>query len=200
MLLALSEYVAPLEKPSLLHPSLVAGGLSSLRFGYYGIHWRVRLMLDWNLTSNDVLPTNNTPAGDYWTLWLIYEPQNSTPPMEYAIPITFLPTGEIDTTRTSEQDMSRANSILAPTIQILQSVIPGFDFWKLANWIFVSWYWMILYDFGQIGPTVHLYRQGITRWGVRYRFPIQPPRQYFTLQLTIFSSTTLYFKFILHIC
>lgn len=35
--------------------------------------------------------------------------------------------------------------------------VTNFDFWELINWIFVSQYWLILLDFGQIAPSTFEY-------------------------------------------
>lgn len=34
---------------------------------------------------------------------------------------------------------------------------PNFDVWRLINWIFVSFYWLILHDLGQITSTTYTY-------------------------------------------
>ena len=100
----------------------------------------------------------NTPAGDSWTLVVTSTPSTSFRATNYQI--AFLPTGEVDFTRTSSETFNAVNSLLAPTVSILQQVQgPDFDFWKFINWIFVSYYWILLYDFGQINPTFYKYNQ-----------------------------------------
>ena len=118
---------------------------------------------------------------------------NSTPPTEYTIPISFLPTGDIDYTHTSLSDLNKANQILAPTIQLVQSLLPTLDIWRFINWIFVSWYWIILSDFGQISPTTHKY------WdtGIIYGWPIEvvnitAPATFHPITNNIFINETLY--------
>lgn len=118
---------------------------------------------------------------------------NSTPPTEYTIPISFLPTGDIDYTHTSLSDLNKANQILAPTIQLVQTLLPTLDIWKFINWIFVSWYWIILYDFGQISPTIHKYLDN----GNHYGWPIEvvnisAPATFYPLTNNIFINETLY--------
>jgi hypothetical protein len=62
-------------------------------------------------------------------------------------------------TRTSLTELDSATSLLAPAISLLQArVNQTFDIWELFNWIFVSFYWCFLADFGQINPTI-LYPQ-----------------------------------------
>ena len=75
---------------------------------------------------------------------------------ENLIAITFLPTGEIDQS-TSTQSLDTANAILAPSITAMRLEIgdPEFDFWQFMNWIVVSYYWLFLYDFGQTSPTYY---------------------------------------------
>src|SRR5271163_4134584 len=76
--------------------------------------------------------------------------------------ITFLPTGKVDTTLTPTSNLTLANAILSPTIQTITNLaanrrIPNFDFWELMNWMFVSHYWTLLLDFGQVAPSTFLY-------------------------------------------
>ena len=47
--------------------------------------------------------------------------------------------------------------ILEPTAAVLKLYSPTIDIWRLINWVFVSFYWIILYDFGQVGPTMYPY-------------------------------------------
>ena len=76
--------------------------------------------------------------------------------------ITFLPTGQVDTSLTPPSNLSAANAILAPTIQRVEQAalaanISNFDFWELMNWVFVSHYWALLADFGQLAPSTFTY-------------------------------------------
>jgi hypothetical protein len=105
--------------------------------------------------TNPVRQTNttNTPAADHWTLFMFYVPLNGS--TEYALPIVFLPTGELDLSRTNARDLQLANNILSPTVAFLNTLQPNLDIWKLLNWLFVSNYWTILADLGQVAPTTY---------------------------------------------
>src|SRR5579862_8834916 len=89
----------------------------------------------------------NSPANDYWTLYIQYTSYQHNETAPNTIPITFDSIlGQIDLTRTSETDLVKVNTLLEPTLQIL-----GFDvtiFWKLLDWIIVGYYWTILNDLG----------------------------------------------------
>jgi hypothetical protein len=109
------------------------------------------------------------PAGDYWTLNLVAIPQGEYVVNEF--PIVFLPTGEIDMTRTSADDLENATAILSPAQDLLQSLteIDNLDVLELTNWLFVSLYWIFLADFGQISPTI--YGQGDLNFSTVYEYP-----------------------------
>jgi hypothetical protein len=138
---------------SLFHPSLVGNQLASLRVAYYGDSSPC------NISRVDMDPftqTANTPAGDYRTLYIVYTPQNATPPTESWVPITFSAAGGIDYSRTTLYNLSIANQLLAPTTKTLQEYLgQEFDIWAMINWFWVSVYWMILWDFGHIAPVLH---------------------------------------------
>jgi hypothetical protein len=97
----------------------------------------------------------NTPAGDYWILYLSFSPQDAL--FEHRIPIAFLPTGEIDLAHTAPDNLTRANDLLAPTVQLIQEIlqVTAFDIWRFFNWVFVINYWALLADLGQIAPTAY---------------------------------------------
>ena len=103
--------------------------------------------------NSDTLLKPNTPAGEYWILYVAYTQTADT--QETRIPIAFLPTGEVDTTHTVPADLTRANDLLAPAAQLLQSLFDdnSFDIWKFFNWLFIGFYWTLLADLGQIAPT-----------------------------------------------
>lgn len=84
---------------------------------------------------------------------------------ESATSITFLPTGEIDSTSTSQSDLDKVNTLLQPTISPIQTIFGDntLDVWKLFNWLFVSIYWILLADLGQIAPTTYPYSQ-LPQW------------------------------------
>jgi hypothetical protein len=110
------------------------------------------------LSTNHIDSINsspNTPAGDFWSLQFGFTPTYSF--SEETRLISFLPTGEIDMTHTSEMDLARVKSILAPTISYLQVATnnSSFDILPLLNWVFVSYYWVTLYDLGQIAPIYY---------------------------------------------
>jgi len=98
----------------------------------------------------------NTPAGEYWTLYIAYSRYMGLSP-ETRIAIAFLPTGEIDSTHTNNDTLTRANALLAPTVKILREILGDstVDFWKFINWIIVTGYWAFLADLGQIAPTAY---------------------------------------------
>lgn len=65
---------------------------------------------------------------------------------------------------TPENNLTTANQVLASTIQTIEDFaievnIENFDFWELINWLFVSHYWLVLLDFGQLSPTIFLYNE-----------------------------------------
>ena len=101
----------------------------------------------------------NTPADSSWTLYLGYTPSGSTELL--FIPITFLPTGEISGS-TSTQHLAAATNLLAPTINAVRSITGDSSFnidqfFQLLNWVIVSSYWILLSDFGQTAPTYYNY-------------------------------------------
>jgi hypothetical protein len=135
---------------------------------------------------------HNTPAAGSWTLYLIYTLQNATYPNEIWIGITFLPTGDIDRSRTTAANLTTANVLLEPFTALIRTVSPTFDLWKLINWTWVSFYWLILIDFGQIAPTT--YSAATVGFGEnRILTPIlsSSPNS-FTSQYNIFVNETLF--------
>ena len=98
------------------------------------------------LAVDPILSQINTPANDTWNL-NIYRLDNTQP-----IPLTFsVSTGTIDTTKTSAGDLNNANALLPSTFTPANIT----NFWSTINWLYVSLYWTILYDFGQISPTYY---------------------------------------------
>jgi hypothetical protein len=102
------------------------------------------------------IPGPTTPAGDYWVLYVAYSQQQS-PQNETLIPIAFLPSGEMDMTHTSPEQLTAANKLLAPTIQLMRETTGDstFDFWRFINWIYVTYYWGLLADIGLSAPTAY---------------------------------------------
>jgi hypothetical protein len=75
--------------------------------------------------------------------------------------ITFGPTGQVEAA-SPIGFYNNINNVLAPTISTLQNFanlanVTNFNFWELMNWMFVSQYWLILLDFGQIAPSTFQY-------------------------------------------
>lgn len=127
----------------------------------------------------------NTPANGYWTLTIYYTPIAEAVPR--VVQLTFdVATGEFDLNRTSAVDITTANALVAPVINVLSSfaLLHGvqIDFWKLINWTFVSVYWTVLADFGQDGPTIYE-QQDLSR-------PV-----IFSSEYNIFVNSTLYSEY-----
>lgn len=97
------------------------------------------------------MENSNSPADDHWELAFSYTPISDIIPI--TLYITFLSNSSIDLVRTLPDDLAKANTLLEPAIQHLQfQTNMTFDFWELINWMFVSFYWTVLSDFGQIAP------------------------------------------------
>jgi hypothetical protein len=95
----------------------------------------------------------NTPANDHWELQLFSRPVNDLD--TNTTYITFLSNGSIDLSRTAQSDIDSANHLFAPMISSLQAgTNQTLDFWRLINFAFVSRYWTVLSDLGQISPTI----------------------------------------------
>jgi hypothetical protein len=157
--LGITQALAPVGRISTLHSALTANNLSSLRLAYYGKCTCKNLRLKADDNNFNPLPqgaTTNTPAGDSWTLFLVYTRQNETFPQEIWIPLVFTPTGEIDLTRTKASDLNMANIIMSPMVTLFAELgQPNLDIWRFINWIYVSIYWFLLAEFGQVAPTVY---------------------------------------------
>lgn len=93
-------------------------------------------------------------AANGWTLNVTYLATGSITPSSYQI--VYLPTGEIDT---NSSDLDAANTLLAPSIAVVRLITEdsSFNIWKLINWVWVSYYWTFLYNFGEIAPTTYGY-------------------------------------------
>lgn len=128
---------------------------------------------------------SNSPAADSWTLYLVYIFQNDTE--EQFIPISYIPTGEIDIQHTSATDIEKANLLLSPTIELLARVLgnTSFDGLKLLNWVFVTYYWCDLYDLGHIYPAASTVVQ--SQNGFNYSFPF-----IYNSKNNIFKNETLF--------
>jgi hypothetical protein len=136
---------------SVFQSSLVAYNLSSIQFAYYACALPSSCLTNLIVDSKGV---PNTPADDHWAIQFAYTPLGDW--QETSFLISFLPTGEIDWSRTTKADLKTANTILAPSInqlQILTGSTDSFGFWKFISWIVISNHWLLLYDFGQVAPT-----------------------------------------------
>src|SRR5437762_8592531 len=101
----------------------------------------------------------NSPANEYWTLYFLYTFQNAPQSQKY-ISVSFLATGEIDMRHTSNSDLDKIKNLLKPTIYLLKTALndysfDSFDGMRLLNFLVVSNYWLYLWDFGQIAPTMY---------------------------------------------
>ena len=147
----------PLVRPPLIFAiQFNTGGYTPLVHSVF-LHWSSYLKDLPNML--DTLE-GGTPAAGAWILSVSY--QNLTALQDTFMRIVFSPTGQVDTTLTSPADLNASNSILAPTIQEITlaanaAKVPDFDFWQLINWIFVSHYWALLADFGQVAPATFTY-------------------------------------------
>lgn len=101
----------------------------------------------------------NTPAANQWTLLFQYTQIYGAVPYSSILPVTFLPNGSVDFTRTSETEWKALNRLLEPLIVYIEDGGAMFnvkwDYWKLINWWFVSLYWGILVDLGQDDVTIY---------------------------------------------
>lgn len=146
------DMIAPANSMSLLLPSAQSNGLSSLHFLY----------MDAIQTNASETPQfiPNIIGGEYWTLWLEFTYEQDVE--SNLLGISFLPTGEIDLAHTSQTDLDMADSILAPTLEYMFTVTQTttFDLWKFINFVFVSYHYVFLSDFGQIYTTSYLSTPG----------------------------------------
>jgi hypothetical protein len=98
----------------------------------------------------------NSPAQDSWAIEIDTVPITG-PPSNSPLYISFLPNGSIDGSQTKPADLEKATTLLEPTIAYLHNqTTQQFDYWELINWLYVSFYWTVLADLGQIAPTIYL--------------------------------------------
>ena len=105
------------------------------------------------LTADKTLAGSiNTPAEGSWTCFVKYIFVNSSLENNF-VEISFLPTGEIDRTRTSNKSEILANTLLEAAISPIRNIAQqkgvDFDFWTFINFVLVSEYWGILLSLGQ---------------------------------------------------
>ena len=156
----------PPEAMSILLPSVVNNNLSTLSLTYNGMSLDDPLFAnsDWNI--EDSAP--NTPAADSWNMTISY----TTVADWYgqSVNVVFLPTGEVDARFTDPAVLNQVEELLAPATLAGQAYLgdDSFDALQFYNWIFVSYYWIFLADFGQTAPTI--YRDDV-EFSMPYTFP-----------------------------
>ena len=70
--------------------------------------------------------------------------------------LNFFANGSVDLTRTSTTDLNNIESLFQLAVTKLASqTTQTYDFWTLINWIYVSYYWTVLFDLGQVAPTIN---------------------------------------------
>jgi hypothetical protein len=165
---AVPDLIVPVGEMSILSHSVVANNLSSIELRFVGMPC---LFFPSGTCVDSII---NTPADGSWTLYLVSTPSGST--AESVFSITFLPTGEISGS-TSPQDLAAATNLLAPTVNAMRSItgdsqVDIDQFFQLLNWVTISYYWNLLYDFGQTAPTYYNYN---TTSGADFSSPIFYP-------------------------
>jgi hypothetical protein len=96
----------------------------------------------------------NTPANDVWSIALKYGFSNRTG--TFSDLIYFSSTGEVDMTKTDQGNYTNAQALLREAENQLNAKSNlQVDLWKLINWIYVVQYWTLLYDLGQVQPTLY---------------------------------------------
>jgi hypothetical protein len=104
----------------------------------------------------------NTPASGFWNISCTVAPTDLYSPGQNLV-ISFTPTGEIDSIGSGYPfDMGLGPEIPEPLLQQADGVV---DFLKSVNWLFVSGYWLILYDLGQVSPIVYGLNNKMTQFG-----------------------------------
>lgn len=144
-LMVLENLLVPYRRVSPFQMALQQSNLSELHLSYYGISVESPLLIE------EAFPVANTPANDYWILEIGYT-RTAGPPQRYSH-MAFLPNGSLDLDHTLPSDLEFTNKLLAPTMKFLQ--VTPVQFWEVINWIFVTFYWTILADLGQIVPITY---------------------------------------------
>lgn len=128
-------------------------------------------------------------ADSVWTLFMRYTFINGTD--EYLIPIVFDAKGRIDTTKTTSAELELLTTMIEPLDKVLQlrARQQGIevDFWELMNWLFVSAYWTLLADVGQVNPTIYPRIKN----GGRHIFDFSSPTEHPSIN-NIFVNDTLF--------
>jgi hypothetical protein len=107
-------------------------------------------MISINNVVNNADGSINSPTNDFWSLNITYVFLNSQ--TANIVNITFLSNGTIDTTRTPVTDLQSSVDIIPTTLPASNASA----FWTKLNWVYVSLFWTVLYDLGQIAPTVYV--------------------------------------------
>jgi hypothetical protein len=146
LLSTISPIVSTFGPPprSIFDPALQQNGLSMLSFSF---------LYDLSRALGPKFLTIGNPANDSWTIDLFTLPLTAVNPIEK--PIVFLPNGSVDITQTSVDDLAYAQNILSSAETALLNITNvTVNALELVNWIYVSIFWTMLYDFGQVYPTV----------------------------------------------
>jgi hypothetical protein len=99
----------------------------------------------------------DTPANGSWFVNVRWTVNNAS--ASEGVDIYFLPTFGVDYTKTGDS-LVDINKRLSATIEMLNNYtlevgIQNFEMWELINWIYVVQYWSLLYDVGQVQPTLY---------------------------------------------
>jgi len=94
----------------------------------------------------------NSPANGSWCLEVVI---GKNLQQSEITDVCFLPTGALDLNTTNKYELERSNTILNQTGLVKISGIHTTDLWELVNWIFVSKYWLTLYDSGQVSSVTY---------------------------------------------
>lgn len=102
----------------------------------------------------DHLGQLNTPANDRWELALLTTSLSAVDPNVTFI--IFLSNGSIDTSLTLPDDLAYANDVLSAAKSALDSrTNTEVNILELVNWMYVSIYWTMLFDLGQLFPVIY---------------------------------------------
>ena len=143
------------------------------------IEARLTIIELFNATDN--IGERNTPANNRWFLNILTRSTNDT---LFESPIAFLPNGAIDFRTTSIQQYEDTTAIFQPTIEA--DFESSFSFWKAINWIFVSLYWTVLADLGQVAPTIYY------PWDQLGNSTAMPPTNNIFVNKTLFQEYSMY--------
>jgi hypothetical protein len=131
----------------------------------------------------------NTPADDNWTLQIEYI--ISTEFKKNTCNITFSFNGEIDLQNTGIANLNLANQLFSPTIKLLEQLDHKFNFWKMVNSVFVSFYWTALLDVGSVSPTTYTQQDFLVNFSSA---TTHPSTNNIFLNSTLFDSYATYWR------